>query len=229
VFFRRHDRVVLRLSAVAWVGVITACGPGAAPNQTLQTIGLDLAPPATPAKAERPMVLLGDSLADQSRDALVAANPRLTVDAFPGRTVAEPLLADTGTARVADLAQLNPAWWIVELGTNDAAFALRPIDEMRADIVELLDTIGREACIAWVLPAVTSPVSPAAIDLTNGFGLVAADEVGRLPCHAIIHWSETVSSESNLLDPDGVHFTDHGEERFATVLADAITRFPPVP
>ncbi len=175
------------------------------------------------------MVLLGDSLADQSRAALAARAPRLTVDAFVGRTIAEAYMADTGTRRVADLAQLNPTWWIIALGTNDAAFALRPLDEMRTDIVELLDTIGRTACVAWVLPAVTAPVAPMAIDLTNGFGLLAADEVTRLPCHAVIHWSETVEAESNVLGTDGVHFTDHGEERFAAVIADAITRFPTAP
>ncbi len=208
---------------------LAACGPGAARTQTLQTISLDPAPPSAPVDIGGGMVLLGDSLAEQSRDALTEALPQLTVDAFVGRTIAEPFVADTGTGRVADLALLNPAWWIIELGTNDAAFAQRPLDEMRSDIVELLDTIGRDACIAWVLPAVTAPVAPAAIDLTNGFGLLAVDEVSRLGCHAVIHWSETVTAETDVLGPDGIHLTDHGEERFATVLADAITRFPVAP
>ena len=221
--------VLSRLWVLAIAVVLTACGPGAARAETLQTISLDPAPPDAPLEIDRGIVLLGDSLADQSRDALAATLPQLVIDAFVGRTIAEPFLADTGTSRVAELSVLKPTWWIIELGTNDAAFAQRPLDEMRADIVELLDTIGRDACVAWILPAVSAPVAPAAIDLANGFGLVAVDEVNRLVCHAVIHWSETVTAETDVVGPDGVHFTEHGKERFAAVITEAIGRFPTAP
>ena len=221
--------MLFRHRVLAFAVVVAGCGPGTTRAQTLQTISLDLAPTVAPVDTGHGMVLLGDSLADQSRGALAAVVPQLTVDAFVGRTIAEPFLADTGTGRVADLARLNPTWWIIELGTNDAAFARHPLEEMRADIVELLDTIGRDACVAWILPAVTAPVDPAAIDLANGFGLLAVDEVSRLACHAVIHWSETVTAETDVLGPDGVHFTDHGMERFAALIADGISRFPIAP
>ncbi len=220
--------MVLGICGVVVATVTSGCAddsPAAAPLATIAVESITPAPPVTDGSG---VLLLGDSLTDQSRAALAVAMPLLAVDAFVGRTVSQPLLADTGLGRVGELRGTAPRWWIVELGTNDAAFAKRSLDDMRADIGQLLDAIGREACVAWVLPYVVGPVPSDDIDRTNGFALIAADEVGKLNCHAIIQWSETVTAETNILGADGIHFTDHGRQRYAEVIAQAIATLPTV-
>lgn len=214
--------ILVAVAALSAGGCGTACeGDCAAPPDTTWPEATVPDPLAAPGSG---LVVLGDSLTVESREAIAAVLPGATIDAVGGRTIARSHLSDAGLDRVAELRQAGPTQWVVALGTNDAAYALRPDDEIRADVTDLLDAIGPDACVLWVLPYVVDPVPQEGIDRASAAAFVIAEQVGRLACRAVVPWGAAVTAEPGLIEADGVHLTELGRQRFAAAIADAVTR-----
>jgi lysophospholipase L1-like esterase len=171
---------------------------------------------------ERRVALVGDSLSVQAEAALRDAVGDVLVDACNGRTIVHPIGVDDGLSRIDAVRAAEAEWWVVALGTNDAAYASRPPDTVRASTRQLLDAIGPDACVTWALPAVQAPATQVAIDNVVAAQQVIAEELSRQSCQRVIDWPGAVAAEPALLGPDGIHLTAAGEERLAELVADAV-------
>jgi lysophospholipase L1-like esterase len=168
------------------------------------------------------VVILGDSLSAQSTDAYAASLPGVTVDAFPGRTLVSKTVSDTAMDRIADLKITKPAWWVVALGTNDAAYGEHSPEVMAADIETVLKAIGDDQCVLWVLPAIGPPATQGWIDNVAAFGDIVRFAFGSRSCGALVDWQLVVASERDILKDDGIHLTKRGERRLAEVVLDGL-------
>lgn len=205
------------MAVVLTAGCSSVSVPGTAPAPTTP-------PAATPAPGHAvPAVILGDSLTVQATDRLRAALPAVVIDAVIGRTIARANLTDEALSRVPELVAADPAWFVVELGTNDSTFAGHEPSEMAVDIAALLDAIGRDRCIAWVLPYATAPRTPEQIADTETFRELARREVESLACHRVLDWAELVQDDPNLLASDGVHLTDLGMQRMTDLVVFGVS------
>lgn len=196
---------------------ITAC--------SATSSGAPTAAPGGPASAVPvgnhavPAVILGDSLSVQANTRYQERIPGVVVDAVIGRTVAVANLTDDGLSRVPELRTVDAAWFVVELGTNDSTFAAYPSAQMAADVTAMLDAIGRDRCIAWVLPYATTPRTAIQIADTERFRAIAATEVAALPCGLVLDWGELVAKDPHLVADDGVHLSDQGIVALADLIA----------
>ena len=166
-----------------------------------------------------PAVVLGDSLSVQATPQYQAKIPGVVVDAVVGRTIVKPNLSDEALSQVPHLVTIDAAWFVVELGTNDSTFAGYPAEQMQHDVDALLDAIGRDRCIAWVLPYAKSPRSPSQIAATNTFRTIAKTTVGKLACNRLLDWGALASADPHILSSDGVHLTPLGMQRLAELVA----------
>jgi hypothetical protein len=177
-----------------------------------------------PVRPPYPVVVVGDSLSAQSIDRIAELLPTATIDAVPGRTMVVPFVSDTAISHVEDLKAANPgARWIVELGTNDSGFGAHTAEQLQAELDLLLAAIGRDTCIAWVLPAVRSPRSAEEIARVEAFAARLRAEISSLPCGEVLDWPAVIAAEPDLLGSDGVHLTDDGEQALAELLASGAT------
>lgn len=195
---------------------LTACSPKSA-GQTVAPGGPASAVPVGDHAV--PAVILGDSLSVQASEAFTSRIPGVVVDAVIGRTMVVANLTDAGLSRVPELRTVDAAWFIVELGTNDSTFAGYSAEQLQADIATLLDAIGRERCIAWVLPFATTPRTAIQLADTDAFRQMATVAMSALPCGRVLDWGEMVQKNPHLLGDDGVHLTDEGIERMADLVA----------
>lgn len=161
------------------------------------------------------IVLLGDSISEESAAALADVMPGLTVDAVTGRTLVMPGLTDAGIGRVPTLRQSSPTWWVIQLGTNDAAYLQYPDRQLADDVTALLATIGPDACVLWVLPGVGLPAEQDMLDRIARFGDIVRFALGQRTCGSTIDWNSVVHTEVNVLGPDGIHLTTTGRVRLA--------------
>lgn len=217
---RSFGRVVGTLALLAGAAgcSLTDTPPATAPAQPIDR------PPATPAGVHAvAAVVLGDSLTVQATPAIVAHIPTAVIDAQVGRTIARANLTDEALSRVPELAAHDAAWFVVELGTNDSTFGGHTPDEMTADVTALLDAIGRDRCIAWVLPFATDPRTPMQLADTETFRQIVTTAVESLACHRVLDWGELAGLDPNLLASDGVHLSDVGIQRFADLIAFGIS------
>jgi lysophospholipase L1-like esterase len=195
--------------------VVAGCGDDDAPDQFIQCGDARPGPAKT--------TLIGDSLSVQSQLELRDAIDGAVVDACNGRTIIQPISSDDGIGRIAPLEESQPDWWVVALGTNDAAYGQRAPQVVGVSARQLLDALGPDACVAWVLPAVASPATRAAIDNVVGAQEAIATELEQQDCHEVVDWPGEVEDDAaDLLDVDGIHLTDEGRQRFAELVADAI-------
>jgi lysophospholipase L1-like esterase len=209
----RYRRVAAGVAATFVVG-LAACTADPPASTVIQCASGEI--------VQADVTILGDSLSVEAQDQYHAALESVVVDACNGRTIVTPLSSDDGLRRVAPLGATEAEWWIVELGTNDAGYGGRPPATVRADAARLLDSIGRGACVGWVLPAVTAPVSPATIENVVAAQQAIAAEVSTLECNRIIDWPAAVASEPGLIAADGVHLTDAGRRRMAELVGEAV-------
>jgi lysophospholipase L1-like esterase len=168
------------------------------------------------------VVILGDSLSAQTNEEFTALMPGVTIDAFPGRTLVTKMIADTGMDRVATLKALNASWWVVALGTNDASYAAHTEEQMAADVATILDAIGPDQCVLWVLPAIGAPAEQAWIDNVGRFREIAKFAMGSRICGSTIDWSAVLAAESGILKDDGIHLTSAGEQRLAKFVLEGL-------
>ncbi len=94
---------------------------------------------------------------------------------------------------------------------------------MTADVDVLLDAIGRDRCVAWVLPFATDPQGPIQLADTETFRQIVTAAVETLDCHRVLDWGELAGLDPNLLASDGVHLSDLGTQRFADLIAFGIS------
>lgn len=206
-----------------------AMGAGcSAVDGTFGTAGTPTGTSPAPAAAQAPStatrphalaaVVIGDSLTVQARDVLQQRLPTAVIDAEVGRTMVRPGLTDDALSRIPDLRDLDAAWFVVELGTNDATFNGYPIDQLDDDIDSVLDAIGRDRCIAWVLPFATNPRSPIEQANTEAFRELASSKVQSLACNRVLDWGALAIAEPPVLASDGVHLSPLGTERLADLV-----------
>lgn len=169
------------------------------------------------------VVILGDSLSAQTNEEYAELMPGVTIDAVPGRTLVSKMISDTGMDRVESLKALAPRWWVVALGTNDAAYAEHPAEVMAADVEQVLGAIGDDQCVLWVLPAIGPPATPAWIDNVARFRGIVRFAFGARRCGAVVDWQPVIDNERKILDKDGIHLTSKGERRLAEVVLTALT------
>jgi lysophospholipase L1-like esterase len=170
---------------------------------------------------EGTLVVLGDSITYQANDAILELVPSAVVDAFPGRSMVVPFVSDTGLDRVPDLPLDDESHLVVALGTNDAGYDAHDAGQLQEELDTLLDAIGRERCITWVLPHVQAPRSRVEITRVEAFGARLRAEMSSLPCGAVLDWPAVVAEDPTLIGPDGVHPTPAGEAAFARLVASA--------
>jgi hypothetical protein len=170
---------------------------------------------------EGTFIVLGDSITYQSTDAILGLVPSAVVDAFPGRTMVVPFVSDTGLERVPDLPLDDASHLVVALGTNDAGYDAHSAGALQEELDTLLDAIGRERCITWVLPYVQAPRSQVEISRVEAFGARLRAEMSSLPCGAVLDWPAVVTEDPTLVGPDGVHPTPAGHDAFARLVASA--------
>jgi lysophospholipase L1-like esterase len=207
---RRGRTPTWAVAAVVLAGA--ACGAGRDAGTYVECGATDVEPSR--------VAILGDSLSVQAQAEYREAIDDALVDACNGRTIVEPIVVDDGLGRIAAVQASEPDWWVVALGTNDAAYGARPAEATRAHTRQLLDAIGPQACVAWVLPAVQPPAPDTAIANVAAARQVISDELRRRTCQAIVDWSAAVAAEPGLLGSDGIHLTTVGRERLADLVAD---------
>jgi lysophospholipase L1-like esterase len=202
---------------------LTITVAGCSALQTERPLPTAMPPPITvdPEFAASP-VIIGDSLTEMSRDVLATWLDRAVVDAASGRTMVTPGLTDAAISRVAELPREPGRPWIVALGTNDAGYDLLPPDELAADLSALLEAIGTDRCLAWVLPHVESPRPPEEIASVDAFAAVVTDTMASLPCGSVLDWPSVVAATPGLIDNDGVHLTPAGVDAFVILMATQI-------
>jgi hypothetical protein len=167
-------------------------------------------------------IVLGDSITFQATDAILELVPDAMVDAYPGRSMVVPFVSDTGLERVPDLPLDDTSHLVVALGTNDAGYDAHDAAQLQADLDTLLDAIGRQRCITWVLPYVQAPRSPTEIARVEAFGARVRAEMSSLPCGAVLDWPAVVDEDPSLVGPDGVHLTPAGDAAFARLIASSV-------
>jgi lysophospholipase L1-like esterase len=201
--------------ALAVTLAVAGCGDDDAPDQFIQCGDARAGPAKT--------TLIGDSLSVQSQLELRDTIDGAVVDACNGRTIIQPISSDDGIGRIAPLEESDPDWWVVALGTNDAAYGQRAPQVVGVSARQLLDALGPDACVAWVLPAVASPATQAAIDNVAGAQEAIVAELEEQDCYEVVDWPGEVQDDAaDLLDVDGIHLTEEGRRRFAELVADAI-------
>jgi hypothetical protein len=181
--------------------------------------------PAAPVDAtKRPVVaVIGDSLAYSlatELDArLRAVGTEPVLDVAPGRRIPTWGLGgqiSPGLEVARTLRPLEPAVWVVQLGTNDVAY--EPLDQSRYAfwIIAVLEAIGPDTPVVWVnVHRADRPAEAAA------FNAVLALLDAERPQLRVADWAAVAATEP-VLAPDGVHLAADGGGRFASVIADAV-------
>jgi lysophospholipase L1-like esterase len=199
-------------AAVAGAQLLTSCSG----------VGGESAVKKDPPVNAASIVILGDSLSAQTEEEFTALMPGITVDAFPGRTLVTKMISDTGMDRIATLKALKSSWWVVALGTNDAAYAAHTEEQMATDVSTVLDAIGADQCVLWILPAIGAPAESAWIDNVARFRDIVRFAIGTRSCGATADWSTVLAAESGILQDDGIHLTPAGEQRLAKFVLEGL-------
>jgi lysophospholipase L1-like esterase len=199
---RRLLLLVVCLLAVALLGLVDWLDdrdPGA---------GIDL--------SEADVVVIGDSVTDQSKDQIVAAMPGqdVSVIGLSGLRTDEllPVIVDVlgGDDR--------PAVGVVMAGYND----LWQGRDQESPVEAALEATAGVDCAVWVLVPTTGPWE---LDRARAFDQRVRDAAEDAGVTVVAEWQGAVDdpdSGSELVTPDGVHPSDAGKERVAEVMARAV-------
>jgi lysophospholipase L1-like esterase len=201
--------VVIALALVAIVG----CGGGSGAPETASR-RTTLSSTSTSTTVPRPIVgVVGDSLAEQVRDALPAAMPEadVHVEAVYGLTANDAIPA---TER---LLAYGPAAVVVVLGTNDARDGATSGDDVAA-VRRVVDRLQGVRCVRWVTVNESSRFPQ-----MNDEARVINAELRRLassrPGFAVVPWSDEIAQHPSWLMEDGLHHSEIGQAAFARELA----------
>lgn len=183
------------------------------------------APPPTdaPDASLDTVAVVGDSLTDAADEAIRTELGELGLDivgfdAVPGRrmTWGRETLSSGADAIDRILTASGgdaPDLWVVALGTNDVG-AQSDVATMTAEMRGLLDRIGGDTPVVWVDVYIRDRAD-AAWELDLAMQQIAGERSNV----TLAEWFPEATEDGVLLD-DGVHLTDAGEQRFATLIAN---------
>jgi lysophospholipase L1-like esterase len=166
--------------------------------------------------------VIGDSISVMSAPLYKQqAHPSADIDAANGRCVTT--LRSRIRARLA--AGPSPKLWVLALGTNTCGMTIT-----RAQFVAAFDLIPRKSRVILVTPWVATPPQPearAAEELTVERWMKDLDR--HRPNAAIASWAWTMRSvpgaAERYIQPDGVHPTPEGTQKWADLVRAAESRF----
>jgi lysophospholipase L1-like esterase len=179
--------------------------------------GIDLTP--IEETAGRDVVMIGDSITVASTPGLQAAAEQLgvelTIYAETSRRITVGSTPEAGIDVLEDVLEIGqPDLFVIALGTNDVGkYATQ--EEYEAVIDELLDTVPRNAPVAWI--NIFRRDYPEDSAVFNAALIAALGERGNA---TIAKWSN-IASEDGILT-DGVHPSDDGVLEFADLVSDEI-------
>jgi lysophospholipase L1-like esterase len=187
------------------------------------------------------VVIVGDSLTSDNASsigpALAEAGVEARLEGLGARQIAVSIeyygYRDSGVERIRSLraAGVDPALWVIQLGTNDlGAIATCQCPDRVAFAVGLIDQLLAEVPpnrpIAWV-----TVMNRADFDVTNAFNEALRRRAVRNPYMRLIDWSR-LSLERPDWFIDAVHPNVDGAARFTQMLVDDISALlaaPPGP
>jgi hypothetical protein len=151
--------------------------------------------------------MIGDSILDGARDAVVAGLPgwNVTIDAVIGRS------SGGGVAAAQSAAAASPDVVVVELGVNDhdaASFA--------SNAATILQAVQGARLVVWVTAHGPDPV-------TDEVDRAIVDAMAAIPNGAIADWDAHVPLDQ--LSSDGVHLADASGAAFADFLDPILERW----
>ncbi len=212
---------------------VATTNPEVIPLDVLDSVG-PVSPPGAAGDLEvvavRPetVVVVGDSLAlsaeEDIRGVLRATSMDVVeFDAAENRRTNKSLDDLTsGVEAVTNMQDsIDPDLWVIALGTNDVGGQESP-DRFRADVDELLALIPTGVPVIWVDVWIKSRVE----------GSIEANDVLReaaaaRPGMSVINWFQ-YGDDPGLINDDGVHLSNDGQTKFATVIGDeVVARFGP--
>jgi lysophospholipase L1-like esterase len=211
------------------VTMMTACGGSGGSGDDGGTVPLfsGAVPPAAEAIDLRPtssgpihdVAMVGDSITvasmSQLEDMASGLGVDLTIRAEVGRRIAEGSPPAPGTLIVEEvLADDTPDLWVIALGTNDLGKYSSSVD-YQVPIDELLALIPPGVPVAWIDTYIEA--NPEAASQFDDALTAALRARGRA---TIGDWSDVATQEGML--SDGIHPTDDGAQRFATVVQGEI-------
>lgn len=164
--------------------------------------------------SEADVVVIGDSVTDQSKDQLVAAMPGqdVSVIGLSGLRIDELLPVIEDVVGGDD----PPAVGVVMAGYND----LWQGREQESSVEAALDAMAGLDCAVWVLVPTTGPWE---LDRARAFDQRVRDAAEDAGVEVVTEWQEAVDAPGDeLVTPDGVHPSDAGKERVAAVMAEAV-------
>jgi len=193
----------------------------------LASLSLSLVFPHSPAVNNvQKTVILGDSIVVSIRDDIAQFIPNTVVNAMRSRTIASPVLTDTGLAQLNILAPLKSKQWVIELGTNDAWSSSLTLKQIKADtqrfIKRLLEVVPTKTCITWILPAIVSPVAKDIQQRAESVRELLTNSKPKKQCWSFLNWHEEVKANRALVGKDGVHLSAAGKVRFMALLKTVI-------
>jgi lysophospholipase L1-like esterase len=193
----------------------------------LLSLSLSLVFPHSPAANNvQKTVILGDSIVVSIRDDIAQSIPNTVVNAMRSRTIASPVLTDTGLAQLDILAPLKSKQWVIELGTNDAWSTSLSLKQIKADtqrfIKRLLEVVPSKTCITWILPAIASPVAKDIQQRAESVRMLLINAKPKKQCWSFLNWHEEVKANRALVGKDGVHLSAAGKVRFMALLKTVI-------
>ena len=193
----------------------------------LASLSLSLVFPHSPAANNiQKTVILGDSITVSITEEITKAIPNSVISALRSRTIASPLLTDTGLAQLENLSLLKSRRWIVELGTNDAWSSSLTLKQVKIDIQRfikrLLEVVPSKTCFTWILPAITSPVAKDIQQRAESIRKLLTNAKPKKQCWSFLNWHEEVKANRALVGKDGVHLSAAGKVRFMALLKTVI-------
>jgi lysophospholipase L1-like esterase len=215
-------------SALVAVTAVAGCGESRSPAADQSQRAERNAPPLD-ATVPETIVMVGDSITVSAQAALEQRFTALglevvAIEAQEGRrmTVATFNEISPGSDAVAFIAAAaSPDVWVIALGTNDIG-QYDNGEQIRANVGEVLAPIPDEALVLWVdtwyrdRPAGT-------VEMNEAIRSV----VEARPGAAVVDWFSAAQAEGVIAD-DGVHLTTPvGVDRFAEVVAGAVSGLLP--
>lgn len=176
-------------------------------------------------------VVIGDSIVMGAQlHGFMNRMPNAFTDADPGRGIYSKGMStgrngvETAPLALTRLAPGHGSWVVIELGTN----GLEQDDPAwyRPNIVDMLNTIPADRCVAWV--TVWNGRTSYTRALSVAFNDVLRDELQHWrSCYRVIEWADTVQFNIGLLDnvngrpTDWVHPNGYGEAELARLIDEA--------
>lgn len=161
--------------------------------------------------------VVGDSITVMTSDELEASEQDWDVEAVIGATAGEMV------APAEQLSERSPDQVVLNVGTNDALQRL-PVDRATTDLERLVATFGDARCVHLVTISTGLPPTgePPSADIAAQINEWIEQRAGGDERLRVIDWDAEVSAEPDLMMADRIHPDDSGQERLASMMAEAV-------